>query len=171
MKDLTYSKRFYKIAFLFSAACLILVAHLFGNCMEAAADPELSDGESVYVSIYSNVYSGPKKREFPLGPMLSIRNTDPEYAITILRADYYDDKGQLAHRYIREPLKLAPLASHHYYIEEYDKKGGSGANFIVKWESEKKVNQPIIQGIMLGMKSGQGVSFVCPGQVLREHSD
>lgn len=166
-----HTKRFYKCALLLTAICIVLLAHLFAASREAVAGPELSDGESVYVSIYSNVYAGPTKRVFPLGPMLSIRNTDPEYAITILQADYYNDKGELAHRYIREPLELAPLASHHYYIEEDDKKGGSGANFIVKWKSEKRVNQPIIQGIMLGMKSGQGVSFVCPGQVLIEHFD
>ncbi|MGM0644421.1 MAG: DUF3124 domain-containing protein [Thermodesulfobacteriota bacterium] len=164
-------KGVYKTTLLFSATCLILLADLFIVSGKAGANPELSDGESVYVPIYSNVYSGPSKKFFPLGPMLSIRNTDPEYAITILRADYYNDKGDLAHRYIREPIELAPLASHHFYIEEYDKKGGSGANFIVQWKSEKKINQPIIQGIMLGMKAGQGVSFVCPGQVLIEHSD
>jgi hypothetical protein len=61
---------------------------------------------------------------------------------------------------------LGPLASTHFYIEEYDRRGGAGANFVVKWRSAAEVNQPIIEGIMLGLASGQGLSFTCPGQIL-----
>ena len=125
----------------------------------------------MYVSIYSNVYSGPKKLPYQLAAMLSIRNTDPKYPITILKADYYDDQGARIDTYIKEQFELKPLASTHFYIKEYDKRGGPGANFIVKWRSTAKVNQPIIEGIMLGLMSGQGLSFSCPGQVIRVHDE
>ena len=138
---------------------------------EANAQIPLSAGEAVYVSIYSNVYSGPKKLAFHLAAMLSIRNTDPKYPITILKVDYYDDHGVMIDSYIKEEFELKPLASTHFYIKEYDKRGGPGANFIVKWRSAAKVNQPIIEGIMLGLMSGQGLSFICPGQVIREHNE
>ena len=36
-------------------------------------------------------------------------------------------------------------------------------NFIVKWRSKENMTPPIIEGIMLGTMSGQGISFVCPG--------
>jgi len=36
----------------------------------------------------------------------------------------------------------------------------------VNWRSDKWVNQPIIEGVMLGLSSGQGVSFICPGRIL-----
>jgi len=132
---------------------------------------ELSDGESVYVPIYSNVYSGPKKRPFQLAALLSIRNTDLKYPITILEIDYYDNSGKLVDKYIEKEFQLAPMESTNFYIKEYDKKGGPGANFIVTWCSEKMVNHPIIQGIMLGFTSGQGLSFVCPGQIIKRHTD
>jgi len=77
----------------------------------------------------------------------------------------------LINRYIKEHLELGPLASTHFYIKEYDKRGGPGANFIVKWRSANKVNKPIIEGIMLGLTSGQGLSFTCPGQIIKEHDD
>ncbi|MBT8364361.1 MAG: DUF3124 domain-containing protein, partial [Deltaproteobacteria bacterium] len=48
---------------------------------------------------------------------------------------------------------------------EDDKAGGSGANFIVVWKSESQVNPPIIEGVMIGTHSGQGISFVSRGQV------
>jgi len=138
---------------------------------EASSQVQLSAGETVYVSIYSNVYSGPKKVPFQLAAMLSIRNTDPKYPITILKADYYDDHGAIIDTYIKEHFELKPLASTHFYIREYDKRGGPGANFIVKWRSTRQVNQPIIEGIMLGLTSGQGLSFICPGQIIREHDE
>jgi hypothetical protein len=151
-------------AFVFFVTLASLPA--WANCQS-----QLSGGETVYVPIYSNVYSGPKKLAFQLAAMLSIRNTDPNYSITILRIDYYDDNGKMIDRYVKEQFELGPLASKHFYIREYDKRGGPGANFIVKWRSKIKVNQPVIEGLMLGLTSGQGVSFICPGYIIKEHDN
>lgn len=152
-----------------SALCFLMIFACLPS--EANSQVQLSAGETVYVSIYSNVYSGPKKVPFQLAAMLSIRNTDPKYPITILKADYYDDKGAMIDSYIKEKFVLGPLASTHFYIKEYDERGGPGANFIVKWRSTTKVNRPIIEGIMLGLTSGQGLSFTCPGQIIEEHDE
>ena len=131
------------------------------------AQEALSTGETVYVPIYSNIYYGPKVRPFSLAAILSIRNTDPSQSITILLADYYDNNGKRIERYLKAPILLGPLASTDFYIKEYDERGGPGANFIVKWHADNAVNPPIIEGLMLGMKSGQGISFICPGKVLK----
>jgi len=146
---------------------IVLSTCLLPICAHAKSDVELSSGESVYVSIYSNIYSGPKAVRFELAAMLSIRNTDPKYPITILKADYYDTRGNLIDSYVKKPMKLTALETTYFYIKEYDRRGGLGANFIVKWQAEKEVNQPIIEGVMLGMR--QGVSFICPGQIITEH--
>ena len=99
--------------------------------------------------------------------MLSIRNTDTKYSITIFAVDYYDSHGKKIESYIKNPVTLNPLASNYYYIKEYDTRGGAGANFIVKWSAKNKVNQPIIEGLMIGL-GGKGVAFICPGQVITE---
>jgi hypothetical protein len=148
---------------------IVLSACLLPICAHAKSDIELSSGESVYVSIYSNIYSGPKAVRYELAAMLSIRNTDPKYPITILKADYYDTSGNMIESYVKKPMKLKPLESTHIYLKEYDKRGGPGANFIVKWQAERKVNQPIIEGVMLGTR--HGVSFICPGKIITEHSE
>ncbi|HUV79043.1 MAG TPA: DUF3124 domain-containing protein, partial [Desulfobacterales bacterium] len=124
---------------------------LFFAGVTNAGEP-LSKGESVYVSIYSNVYSGVKLHALELSGMLSMRNTDPKYSISILKADYYDSKGEILERYITQPLKLKPLESTHFLVKVSDKRGGPGANFIVRWQSDHKVNQPIIESIMLSTK-------------------
>jgi hypothetical protein len=148
---------------------IFLFLCLLPVCAYSQSIVELSSGESVYVSVYSNIYTGPKAVRLELASMLSIRNTDPKYPITILKADYYDTKGNVIESYIKKPFKMKPLESIHIYIKEYDKRGGPGANFIVKWQAENKVNQPIIEAIMFGAR--QGVSFICPGVVITEHSE
>ena len=151
----------------------VLVFFMSLPALPVLADSEipLSDGELLYVSVYSNVYSGPKKRPFQLAAMLSIRNTDPQYPITVLKVDYYDNNGKMIERYMKDPVELGPLASTHFYVKEYDERGGPGANFIVKWGSARQVNKPVIEGVMLGLASGQGLSFTCPGQPIKEHAD
>lgn len=141
----------------------------FTHTTQAETEKKLSSGETVYVSIYSNIYSAPKKVPLELASMLSVRNTDPKYSITILTADYYDSSGKKLEGYIKKPVELKPLASNYFYIKEYDTRGGAGANFIVKWSAKNKVNQPIIEGLMIGLGGGKGVAFMCLGQVITEH--
>jgi hypothetical protein len=148
------------------AAVLALLLGLFGGPVRA--QDELSKGETVYVSIYSHVYSGPKNQPFQLTAMLIARSTDPQHQITITMADYYNTKGDLVEKYVKKPLILKPLEAVYLSIKEYDERGGAGANFIVQWQSDAKVNQPIIESVMIGTRSGQGISFVCPGKVITE---
>lgn len=157
-------KAYINFIFLISAVTGIItpVSH-------AGQDAQLSMGQTVYVAIYSHVYSGNKARPFDLAAILSIRNTDMDHPVTIVSAKYYDTEGKLLQEYLNEPLQLKALASTRYIIKESDKAGGSGANFIVKWESETKVNPPMIEAVMIGTHSGQGISFVSRGRVIEEH--
>jgi hypothetical protein len=157
------------VYFIIKRIVLVIFILLFFVGYTSAGEP-LSKGESVYVSIYSNVFSGVKLHALELSGMLSIRNTDPKYSISILKANYYDSKGEILERYITQPLKLKPLESTHFLVKVSDKRGGPGAKFIVKWQSDKKVNQPIIEGIMLSTRAQQGISFICPGKIISEYN-
>lgn len=129
----------------------------------------LSSGETLYVPVYSNVYSGPKANPLQLATMLNIHNIDPKYSITILKADYYDSNGKFVESYVKRPLTLKPFAHTYFYLKEYDTRGGPGANFVVKWRAVKKVNQPIIEALMLDARAG--ISFSSAGQPIFEHTD
>ena len=87
------------VVFLFSATTLAL----------AESDTTLSKGETVYVSVYSNLFIGNVKEKFQLSSLLSVRNTDPNYGITIMKADYYDTDGRKIRSYIYHPVKLKPV--------------------------------------------------------------
>ena len=148
---------------------LLLVLASSQTCFASSHD-ELSKGQVVYVPVYSNVFSAPKQIPFNLATILSIRNTDLLNSITIVSADYYNTKGILVKKYYQQALTLAPLETTYIYIPEEDTAGGFGANFIVKWSSLKEVNVPIIECLMIGARSGQGISFVSPGKAIKEHT-
>jgi hypothetical protein len=147
--------------------CLFLFS-LIDSQARAVDEVPLSEGQAVYVPVYSNVFTAPKKIPFQLATILSIRNTDPKNSILVTAADYFSTKGSLIRKYLEKDQTLGPLESTYIYIPEGDDKGGFGANFIVKWTAVKAVNIPIIECVMIGAKSGQGISFVSPGQVIRE---
>lgn len=146
----------------------LLCLTLPGKSWASGTGIRLSKGQTVYVPAYSNVFTGPKKIPFQLATTLSVRSTDLAAHIRITSIDYYDTNGRMIRRYLDKPLNLGPLASTFVHIEEKDASGGFGANFIVRWNADRVVNAPVIECVMIGATSGQGISFVSPGQEVRE---
>lgn len=146
---------------------------MVGNCVGPgdcfAESFNLSDGQTVYVPVYSHIYVV-RGHTFDLGICLSIRNTDPTHPITILSANYHDTEGNLVRGYVERPIELKPLASTDFFVSELDTAGGLGASFLVKWKSTSKVNEPIVEGVMAGTRSGQGISFVSRGKAIKDSS-
>jgi hypothetical protein len=128
----------------------------------------VSQGQLVYVPIYSHIYYGDQERTIPLTGTLSLRNTDPAQPITLLQADYYDNDGKLVRKYITQPVTLGPLGSTRFVVKASDTAGGSGANFLVRWKAAAPVNEPILEGIMIGTSMGQGISFTSRGVAIKE---
>ena len=154
--------------------CLYLfVFGIFSSTFAGRAiggEPVLSKGQTVYVPVYSHIFvgGGKKKIPFDLTINLSIRNTDPKNTITIVSADYYDSEGNLVKKFTPAPMILNPMASTYYYIAKSDTSGGWGANYIIKWESETEVNEPIIESVTYGSRGTHSLSFVSRGKVIKE---
>lgn len=129
-----------------------------------AADTAL--GERVYVPIYSHIYFRNSSRDIDLAATLSIRNTDDAAPIRVTAVRYYDSAGALVRRYLDAPQVVGPMASTYFLIEERDDTGGVGANFIVEWTADRAVTPPVIEAVMIGTASAQGISFVTQGRVL-----
>jgi hypothetical protein len=131
-----------------------------------ANDVIKSKGQTVYIPVYSHIYSGNREQPFYLTATLSIRNTDPVHSIFISVVDYYDSDGNIIKHYLEKSLELKPMASSRFVVKESDKAGGSGANFLVKWKSSQMVNSPILEAVMLSTHMSQGISFISRGQVI-----
>lgn len=143
---------------------LIAMFPLPGLCQEVL----LSSGQLLYVPVYSHIYIGDKERPFNLAVTLSVRNTDPKNGLRLTAVDYYDTDGQLVRSYLETPKDLGTLASTRFVVAEKDTKGGSGANFLVRWEASQPINAPVVEAIMIGAQSGQGISFTSPARELKE---
>jgi len=144
---------------------MMLLTPLQTTAGEAAA---LSKGQTVYVPAYSHIYHGNSEKPFFLTVTLSIRNVDAKRRIKLTAVDYYETQGMLLKNYIKAPILLKPLESVRYIVAEKDELGGSGANFIVEWQSEKPVNPPIIETVMISSRLGQGISFTSRARVIIE---
>ena len=146
----------------------IIIFFLFTPHVQAGTLPGASKGQTVYVPAYSHIYIGNRETPYLLAVTLSIRNISLSTAITISKVDYHDTQGKLLRPFIKDPIELGPLASTRYVIHRDDADGGSGANFIVRWEAKEKTNPPIIETIMIGTQSQQGISFTSRGEVIQE---
>jgi hypothetical protein len=150
---------------IFILATLLTAGFLTGPS-HASEGGRQTNGQTVYVPLYSNIFVGDKEITWQLSALLSIRNTDPAHPITISRVEYYDSDGKLVRKYLEKFKQINPMASIYFYVKTSDTAGGWGANFLVEWESEKKVNEPIIESLMSGMRGNHSVSFISQGRVI-----
>lgn len=116
----------------------------------------------VYVPIYSDIYNQTRDSRTLLTATLSIRNTSIRDSLFIRKIDYYNTAGDLVRSYIDQPIYLRPMESLDYVIEQQDKAGGSGANFLIDWYSRKPLH-PLFQAVMVGGLGSQAFSFTTEG--------
>ncbi len=127
---------------------------------------KIATGQTIYVPIYSEIYFFNRTRTLQLAATLSVRNTDSENPIIINSVKYYDSDGNLVKDHLESPLRLAPLASTEFIVDQNEQTGGSGANFIVEWVAETEVFEPILEAVMVSTTSQQGISFLSKGRVI-----
>jgi len=160
-------------------ALIILTLPITGEAW--CGEPIISKGQTVYVPVYSHVVrymvsskgwrSSEKKSgeaPFQLATNVSIRNTDPKHSIRVMKADYYNTEGSIVKKFVESPLVVAPMASTYFLVSQSDMSGGSGANFLIRWESQRPVNEPIFESVTFGLHGGHNVSFVTNGKTIRE---
>lgn len=151
---------------LLSSILFLLICISIPLSLHAEEAFTLSKGQTLYVPAYSHIYSGNRERPFLLTVTASIRNIDPKNSIEVTTVDYYETQGELLKSFVDTATILKPLESIRYVIPEKDKAGGSGANFIVKWQADALVNPPIVETVMIGAQSQQGISFTSRGRVI-----
>ncbi|QDV68440.1 hypothetical protein Poly24_21490 [Rosistilla carotiformis] len=124
-------------------------------------------GQTLYIPAYSHIFQqGGQPRLLTV--TLSVRNTDQANEIVITSVRYYDTAGKELRSMVEKPLRLGPLASTEFVIEQKDKSGGSGASFILEWKAGKPVTHPVVESVMIDTNNAQGISFVRPSSVLEE---
>ncbi|MEB3884827.1 DUF3124 domain-containing protein [Lyngbya sp. CCY1209] len=123
-------------------------------------------GHTVYVPVYSHIYYRNTQQVYNLATTLSVRNTDLENPLIVTAVKYYNTEGNLVNSYLEQALKLPPLGSMDFFVEQSNTRGGSGANFIVEWISETALSEPVIEAVMVGVSGTQGLAFTSRGKTI-----
>jgi hypothetical protein len=150
----------------------LITGLILGAASPCRADgaARLSQGQLLYVPVYSHIYAGDKTKgnEFYLAATLSLRNIDQKKSITVTQADYYDSQGKLIRKYLDKTATIAPFSAMEFIVKESDIEGGSGAKFVIRWQSDEMMSPPLVEAVMIGAKMQQGISFTSRAIVLEE---
>lgn len=151
----------------FPALRLALLGCLFllGKATGAGAET-LSKGQLIYVPVYSEIPFGEGHRTLNLAATLSVRNIDPKRDLIVNKVEYHDSHGALVRSYLQQPQKVRPMAAAEFLVKESDRTGAISASFIVEWSAETEIVEPIVESVMIGTASGQGISFIGQGRVV-----
>ncbi|MBN1339408.1 MAG: DUF3124 domain-containing protein [Bacteroidales bacterium] len=132
-------------------------------------DSSIFYGELIYVPAYSGIHYGDEGKTINLSITLSVHNTDLEHPITLNRVNYHNKKGTLIRNLLLEPVILQPLETRNFVIGENDNEGGTGANFVVDWNTGDMVSSPVIEAIMITTQMNQGISFTTYGRIIKKY--
>lgn len=130
-----------------------------------------SSGQHLYLPIYSHIWHGElNKNQQPektlVSVSVSIRNTDPTRTIQVLSARYFDTQGNSIREYLTAPLSIGPMGTHELFVPRSDDTGGSGANFVIRWQSDKPVNPPLVAGVHANLPVGRSIAFTTTAVVM-----
>ena len=125
----------------------------------------LTKGQTLYLPIYSHMLYGTlgksgKASYVLLSALVSIRNTDAKRPIRVLTAKYFDTHGKQLGERVPTPAIVPPLGTLELFVELNDASGGSGANFIIKWDADQPVNPPLVESLHANMDGGKAVIFM-----------
>lgn len=116
-----------------------------------------------HLSVYSQIYSYTEHKKHGLTATISIRNTDRKDTIYLNNASYYDTHGKLIRSYFKKPIYLIPMETVEIVIDETDKEGGTGGNFVFDWMIKPNRNEPLFEAVMISTSGQQGLSFTTQG--------
>lgn len=139
----------------------------------AQAEIELSQGQTLYLPIYSHIWHGDKvtDNKYPnkaqVSALVSIRNTSLKTPIRVLSARYYSTDGRLLKEYQPQIAVVGTMGTLELFVERKESAGGSGANFIIQWEAATPTNPPVIEAIHADVRGGApALSFVTSARVI-----
>lgn len=118
-----------------------------------------------YLSIYSQIYSYTEHLTHDLTSTISMRNTSSTDTIYMISAKYFDTHGKLIRTYFEHPIYIEPMETVAIVIDEVDKTGGTGANFLFDWAIKPQTTEPIFEGVQLS--TAGRISFTTHGVRLK----
>ena len=145
-----------------AAAMLLAMATFLPGA--ALAQRALSTGQHLYLPIYAVIQYGDLDRsgtakELAVSSLVSIHNTDLDKPIRLLAARYYATDGKFLRNFVPAPRVLKPMETVEFFVERRDVVGGSGANFVIQWESAAPASPPLVQALHVELQTNRAIVF------------
>jgi hypothetical protein len=138
--------------------------HLFRASLAETYPANAQVRRTVYVPAYPAIRIMSGRSRIDLATTLSIHNSSRDKPLLLERVDYHNTDGELIQSYLEEPLALKPLGTIEMFIAGEDRRGGTGANFVVDWAADGPIAEPVIEAVMIGTQGNATYSFVSPGR-------
>jgi hypothetical protein len=136
----------------------------------AAAGVKLVKGQTLYVPSQTSFMAG--TYSFSIRATIFIHNTDPTNAINITGIDFYNSGGKLMENYVTQPMKLNALAATRVNVKQpLEGEDGMAAHFVIRWQSEHKVVEPLIYSWFTGVSGTRGFSFTSYPRIIQEDAN
>lgn len=125
----------------------------------------LVKAQTLYLPVYSHMLYGNlgksgKASQVLLSTLVSIRNTDGKRPLRVFSARYFDTHGALLGERVPTAVSVPPYGTLELFVELNDASGGSGANFVIKWDAEQPINPPLVESLHVNMDGGKAVVFM-----------
>lgn len=129
------------------------------------ANLEFASSGTLFVPIHTYLPMGDGVH--PLKVTLGIFNTDLQTPIIVSSVRLHDEAGTLKKAYLDEAHSLAPLASTKFTLDASETRqhaDGTTASFVVEWEAEEPVSEPVVEAVMAQWLGTHAYAFVCPSR-------
>jgi len=152
---------------------LALTILVFGATTSAMAGEELSAGQTLYLPVYSKIWHGDRiEGKEPIdrlvSALVSVRNTSLKTPIRVTSARYYSTEGKLLKEYLPKPATIGTMGTLELFVERKESDGGSGANFIIQWDSTSPTNPPMVEAVHADIRNGQqALTFITTAHAIQ----
>ncbi len=153
-------------------ASLVVLLGLTGWFPATAwAQRALSDGQYLYLPIYSFVRHGDADRsgataQLPVSALVSIHNTDMQRPLRVMFARFFSTQGDFLRNAVPAPRTLKPMETMEFMVERRDVAGGSGSNFVIQWQADTPVSPPLVQALHVELQTNRALSFITEAVVI-----
>ncbi|MDK9696637.1 MAG: DUF3124 domain-containing protein [Siculibacillus sp.] len=117
-----------------------------------------------YVPTHSSIVAGDGRTRIDFAVTLSVHNASETRPLRLTRIDYFDGAGRLVQKYLAAPVLVRPFGTVEIFVAKNDTRAGTGANFIVGWNADAAIAEPVIEAVMIGDFANQSYSFVSLGR-------
>ncbi len=140
----------------------------FGVFDTAGVAHKLVRGQIVYLPVYSNIPYHIDSSKFDMNAFVAIHNLDLQQKIKLKKVMYFDTDGKLVFDFLKgKDLVINPIATKDFYVP-YEDKSGTGANFLIEWEADTLVCEPLIESVTYNLRNNQSAAVLSAGKVIKE---